>query len=107
MSIRINKAVFALAAIVAAGLLAGCAHDGAGSEKIPFTEASATAGDVTRNADGTLGNGYKVTWSAPDAGTVRVYAGTDALYVGKTLLVGDGGEMGKVDVSVPPRNLSG
>jgi len=107
MSIRINKAVFAFAAIVAAGPLAGCAHNGAGSEKVPFTEASATEGEVARNADGTLGNGYKVTWSAPDAGSVRVYAGTDALHVGKTMPVGDGGEMGKVDVSVPPKNLSG
>jgi protein-tyrosine phosphatase len=107
MSILINKAVFAFAAIVAAGPLAGCAHNGGGSEKIPFTEASATAGEATRNADGTLGNGYKVTWSAPDAGSVRVYAGTDALQVGKTMPVGDGGEMGKVDVSVPPKNLSG
>jgi len=107
MSIRINKVVFAFAAIVAAGPLAGCAHNGAGSEKVPFTEASATEGEVARNADGTLGNGYKVTWGAPDAGSVRVYAGTDALHVGKTMPVGDGGEMGKVDVSVPPKNLSG
>ena len=106
MSIRIGRIVLAIAAIVAVGPLAGCAHN-AGTQKIPFTEASATFGGVTHNADGTQGNGYKVTWSAPDAGTVRVYAGTDPARVGKNLLVGDGGELGKVDLGMPPKDPSG
>src|ERR1700761_995236 len=106
MSIRVRKAVFAFTAIVVAGSLAGCVHN-AGSQKIPFTEAGATAGEMTHNADGTMGNSYQVSWSAPDAGTVHVYAGTDALHVGKNLLVGRGGETGKVDLGMPPRKPSG
>jgi len=106
MSIRIGKIVLRLAAIVAIGPLAGCAHNGT-TQKIPFTEASVVAAGVTHNADGTLGNGYKVTWNAPDAGTVHVYAGTDPARIGKTLLVGDGGEMGKVDLGMPPKDLAG
>jgi protein-tyrosine phosphatase len=106
MSIRIGKIVLAVAAAIAVGPLAGCAHNGA-TQKIPFTEANAIAGDATHNPDGTLGKGYTVSWSAPDAGTVRVYAGTDPAKVGRYLLVGDGGEMGKVDVSVPPKDPSG
>lgn len=106
MSIRIGKFVFAVAAIIATGPMAGCAHNG-GTQKIPFTEASATAGGVTHNTDGTQGNSYRVTWSAPDAGTVHVYAGTDQARVGKTLLVGEGGEMGKLDLGMPPKDPNG
>ena len=106
MSIRIGKIVMAVAAIVATGPLAGCAHTGA-TQKIPFTEAVATAGGVTHNADGTEGNSYRVTWNAPDAGSVRVYAGTDPAHVGKNLLVGDGGETGKVDLGMPPKDPAG
>ena len=106
MSIRISKTAFAFIAVFAVGPLAGCAHNG-GTQKIPFTEATATAGGVTRNADGTEGNGYKVTWNAPDAGTVHVYAGTDPAQVGKSLQVGGGGETDKIDLGMPPKDLGG
>jgi protein-tyrosine phosphatase len=106
MSIRISKSAFAFAAVIAIGPLAGCAHDG-GTQKIPFTEANATVGIAPHNPDRTPSSSYMVTWSAPDAGTVRVYAGTDPAHIGKNLLVGDGGESGKVDLGVPPMDPSG
>lgn len=106
MSIRTSRTAFAFIAALVIGPSAGCVHNGA-TRKIPFTEASATAGGVTHNADGTQGNGYKVTWNAPDAGAVHVYAGTDPDHVGKNLLVGDGGETGKVDLGMPPKDSSG
>jgi protein-tyrosine phosphatase len=107
MSIRISKTAFAIAAVIAVGQLAGCASGGGGTGKIPFTEAAATVGDQTRKTDGRLADSYKVTWNAPDAGSVRVYAGTDAENVGTSLLVGSGDEKGKVDLGMPPKDLSG
>jgi protein-tyrosine phosphatase len=107
MSIRISRTAFAVAAVIAIGPLAGCASDGGGTGKIPFTEAAAMVGAKARNADGTLAESYKVTWNAPEAGAVRVYAGTDAAHVGTSLLVGSGDEKGKVDLGMPPKDLSG
>src|SRR3954447_24370801 len=86
-----------LAGLLALGVMAappaGAAKVAKTAKPIPFTAAT-----VTQSADG-----YDVTWAAPSsAGTVKVYAGTDADAVGTGLPVGKGESTGSLHVTGLP-----
>ena len=62
------------------------------TEKIPFTEATAT-----QTADG-----FDVAWVSTGAGSVKVFAGTNAASVGRQMNVGQGSASGSVHVTGLP-----
>lgn len=92
----ISKTAAVFRAAVAIGLLAGCAHDGGGSQKIPFTEAA-----VTSDNQGDA-HGVNLAWMAPGADTVDVYAGADPANIARTQPVGHGAATGSVTVADLP-----
>ena len=90
----------ALAVSLASLSLAGCATAPSGQADtataprvadVPFTSASA---ELLPD-----GSGYRVSWQAPDAGKVRVFAGLDANGTARGAVSGEGDTQGSVVIS--------